>query len=514
MFFVTARVMSMGMFGMRSFMVEVEADISGGKYRFDMVGLPDTAVSEAKERVQAAIKNCGYSFPFTHIVINLAPADVKKEGSVYDLPIFVALLIAAKQLNINVDENAFIGELSLSGNVRPVNGVLPMVIEAKNAGIKRVFLPFENAGEASVVEGIEIYPVRNARQLIDFFKGAECPDRLVKFEASFSDEENERDSILDFSDVLGQHSAKRAMEIAAAGGHNILMSGPPGSGKSMLAKRLPTILPEMTFEEALETTKIYSIAGELKNRRGLIKNRPFRSPHHTVSPAALSGGGTVPRPGELSMAHNGVLFLDELPEFSRVTMEVMRQPVEDGEVTISRVAGTLTYPCSVMLVAAMNPCPCGYRGHPVKECTCSEGAVLRYQNKISGPLLDRIDIQIDVPAATYDEISGSSAQEESSDEIRKRVEKAREIQRERFSGTGITCNAKMTASQVRQFCVLSDEAKAMMKEYYEMLSLSGRTYDKILKVARTIADMDGYDIINSEHIYEALCFKQIIKGGN
>lgn len=512
---MTARVMSMGIFGMRSFMVEVEADISGGKYRFDMVGLPDTAVSEAKERVQAAIKNCGYSFPFNHIIINLAPADVKKEGSIYDLPIFIALLIAAKQLNINVDENAFIGELSLSGNVRPVNGVLPMVIEAKNAGIKRVFLPFENAGEASVVDEIEIYPVKNARQLIDFFKGNETEDsQLKKLEKTENTVSDDFEAVLDFSDILGQHAAKRAVEIAAAGGHNILMSGPPGSGKSMLAKRLPTILPDMTFPEALETTKLYSIAGELKNKSGLVTKRPFRSPHHTVSPAALSGGGTIPRPGELSLAHNGVLFLDELPEFSRVTMEVMRQPIEDGEVTISRVAGTLTYPCSIMLVAAMNPCPCGYLGHPVKECTCSQGAVTRYRNKISGPLLDRIDIQIDVPAATYNEISGSGEREENSETVKKRVERTREIQRKRFKGTGITCNAKMTANQVRQFCVMDDEAKLMMKDYYEQLGLSGRTYDKVLKVARTIADMDGYDIINREHIYEALCFKQILKGEN
>ncbi len=507
---MSAKVLSMGLFGMNSFMVEVEADISGGKFRFDMVGLPDTAVSEARERVQAAIKNCGYGFPYSHVVVNLAPADIKKEGSVYDLPIFIAILIAAKQLHIDVTDKAFIGELSLSGDVRPVNGVLSMVIEARNAGLKSVFVPKLNEGEAAVVEGIDVYPVENVTQLMEFFKNPGDDEKAIKKAEPFlSDEGDEAEEIVDFKDVIGQHAAKRALEIAAAGGHNVLMSGPPGSGKSMLAKRLPTILPEMSFEESLETTKLYSVAGKLRGKNGLMTKRPFRSPHHTVSPIALSGGGAIPKPGEVSLANNGILFLDELPEFSRNTMETLRQPVEDGEITVSRVAGSLTYPCNIMLVAAMNPCPCGYAGHPVVACTCSPGMRERYRNRISGPLLDRIDIQIDVPASTFDEISAKSEEGEDSATIRARVEKARQIQRERFRGTGVTCNAKMSAMQTREYCVLSDEAKEMLKKYYDALGLSGRAYDKILRVARTIADMGGYDIIQSVHMMEALRYRNI-----
>lgn len=508
---MVAKVNSIGMFGMKSFMVEVEADVSMGKSKFDLVGLPDTAVTESRERVQAAIKNSGYSFPNIHITVNLAPADIKKEGSVYDLPIFIALLMAARQLFFSHDDCAFIGELSLSGDVRPVNGVLPMVIEAKNNGIRRVFVPADNASEGAVVDGIDVYPVANVTQLLAFLTGKPYPENMQELvpepKTEFFPESVEYP--LDFSDVKGQKNAKRAMEVAAAGGHNFLMIGPPGSGKSMLAKRLPTILPYMSFEESLETTKIYSIAGALKKNEGLIRTRPFRSPHHTVSAPGLSGGGAIPKPGELSLAHNGVLFLDEMPEFSRMAMEVMRQPIEDGKITISRVAGTLTFPCSVMLVCAMNPCPCGYLGHPVKKCTCSPQAAQRYLTKVSGPLLDRIDIQVEVPPVEFSALAEEGAPEESSAEIKARVDKARLVQQQRFSGTDITCNARMPAAMVKKYCVLDENAKNLLKKIFDKLGMSARAYDKILKVARTIADLDGSDIITASHISEAIRYRNL-----
>jgi len=497
----------MGIFGMQSFMVEVEADISGTKQGFEIVGLPDTAVSESRERVETAIKNSGQLFPAKgKIIVNLAPADIRKEGSCYDLPVMIAILVTAGALRCDLSDSAFIGELSLSGEVRRINGVLPMVIEAQKNGIKRVFVPEVNAEEAGVVEGISVYPVKSAKQLLSFLLEKEGSEISPVVPVPFSAVPHS--TVLDFSEVRGQQNAKKALEVAAAGGHNILMSGPPGSGKSMLAKRLPGILPDMTFAEALETTKIYSVAGELK-KGGLVSVRPFRSPHHTISTAGLSGGGAMPKPGELSLAHNGVLFLDEFPEFSATTLEVLRQPMEDSEITISRVAGTLTFPCNIMLVCAMNPCPCGYYGHPVRKCTCTPFAVSRYQNKISGPVYDRIDIQIEVPPVDYLSLSAKAGGEETSAEIKARVDAARKIQTERFRGTSTTCNAKMTARQVQEFCVPDEKGDEMLKRVYEKMGISPRVRDKLLKVARTIADLEGSETITASHIAQAIRYRSL-----
>lgn len=500
-----SHINSMGLMGLDAFMVDVEADISSGPLRFDIVGLPDAAVSESKERVRAAVNNCGYEFPVSHVTVNLAPADVKKAGPLYDLPIFMALLKATEQISGDLSDTAFIGELSLGGSLRHISGALPMVLAAKAAGIKEVFLPKENEGEVAAITGISIYPSESVEEIVDHINGITAlkPLEPVEFRQA-----QDLSALPDFSQVKGQYKAKRALEVAAAGSHNILMIGPPGSGKSMLAKRLPSILPDMSFEEALESTKVYSIAGLLKGKDTLIRTRPFRSPHHTVSAAGMSGGGSVPKPGELSLAHNGVLFLDELPEFSKAAIESLRQPLEDGVITISRASYTLSYPCSVMLVCAMNPCPCGFLGHPKRKCTCPKGAVQKYLSKISGPLLDRVDIHIEVPPVDFSDLS-REGNEESSAAIKERVEKARKLQRERFKGTKITSNARMDSAAVRKFCVLSSDAAEFLKSAFDRLDLSARAYERILKVARTIADLDGKETIEKKHIMEGVQYRSL-----
>ena len=497
-------VKSAGIFGINSYMLEIEADVSGGMPAFDVVGLPDTAVKESRDRVRAAIKNCGYKFPTGRITVNLAPADKKKEGAVYDLPILVSILIASKQLECDTSDCAFLGEVSLDGQVRSINGIIAMVIAAKQSGIKEIFIPFDNASEGAAVEGINVYGVKSIKELIDHLTGF---TKLTPAQP-IPPQEDPLNAMLDFSEVKGQVLAKKALEIAAAGGHNLLMIGPPGSGKSMLAKRLPTILPSMTFDESIETTKIHSVAGILDKNHPLVTTRPFRSPHHTVSSVGLSGGGTVPKPGEISMAHNGVLFLDELPEFKRDAMEALRQPLEDGTVTVTRASGSVTYPSNIILIAAMNPCPCGYYGHPSKPCTCSQNTVHKYLGKISGPLLDRLDLHIEVPPVDYKSLS-DKATGETSAQIRERVNRARAIQVERYKGTGINCNAQLTPSLLRKHCVMTDEASAYLSRSFDAMGLSARAYDRILKVARTIADLKGNNEIQKDDIGTALRFRSL-----
>ena len=501
-------VRSLGLNGITGYAVSAECFLSGGLPAFDIVGLPDAAVREARERVRAAVKNCGAKFPVSRITVNLAPAGQKKAGTVYDLPILVGILAANGDLPAPPPEAAFLGELSLTGALRGVTGVLPMAMAARDAGVKELFVPAENAAEATLAGGLTVYGVSDVESLVSHLKGETPLSPAPLWEL-----EEEDLSAPDLQDVMGQENVKRALEIAAAGGHNLLLIGSPGSGKSMLSKRLPSILPDMTRQEALESSAIWSVAGMTDPKHPLLTHRPFRSPHHTASSAALAGGGPLMRPGEISLAHNGVLFMDELPEFRRDVLEALRQPLEDGDVTVARAGGTLHLPARFQLICAMNPCRCGWRGHPSGRCRCSDKDVERYVEKISGPLLDRIDLHVSVPSVEYEMMRRKETPEPSA-AVKQRVDKARAIQEERFAGSRTTCNAYMTPAQIKAFCPLDATGDALMKNAFDRMGLTARSHDRVLRLARTIADLDGEENISAAHLAEAVQFRNtdILKG--